>query len=278
MPERILVTGGTGKTGRRVVERLRAKGLMPRIATRSPGDASSVQFRWQDPSTFDGAFRGIEAVYLVAPTDTFDSIGAMQPGLEAARRAGVSRFVLLSASSLEEGGPMMGAIHTWLRANVPEWTVLRPSWFMQNFSEGQHLASIRDDSTIFTAAQDGRIGFIDAQDIASCAATLLTSPEIENTDHIITGPQAISYASVAKAFSLHLGRGIDHKRLTTVGIVEHFVKSGLPDDYARTLAAMDAAIAAGSEDRTTDTVRKITGHAPANFDEFVRRNSTIWTT
>ncbi|MBL4725062.1 MAG: ergot alkaloid biosynthesis protein [Rhizobiaceae bacterium] len=276
MIDHILVTGGTGKTGRRVAKRLRAKGLTPRIATRSPKDENEVRFQWQDPTTFDDAFRGVQAVYLVAPTDTLDTMGAMQPGLEAAVRAGVKRFVLLSASSLEEGGPMMGAVHAWLRVNAPEWAVLRPSWFMQNFSEGQHLAPILDDSAIYTATQDGCIGFIDAEDIASCAATLLTAPRVENTDYILTGPEAISYDAVAEIFSRRLGRTVEHKRLTREAIAQRFLDLGFPDSYANTLAAMDDTIAGGSENRVTGNVRALVGREPTSVDTFVERNVDIW--
>jgi ergot alkaloid biosynthesis protein len=276
MFEHILVTGGTGKTGRRVAERLRTKGLTPRIATRSPKDESAVRFQWQDPTTFEDAFQGVQAVYLVAPTDTFDTMNAMQPGLEAAIRAGVKRFVLLSASSIKEGDPMMGAVHAWLRANAPTWAVLRPSWFMQNFSEGQHLAPILNDSAIYTATQDGCIGFIDAEDIASCAAALLTAPRVENTDYILTGPEAISYDVVAKVFSRHLGRTVKHKRLSREGMEQRFLELGFPDSYANTLAAMDDTIAGGSENRVTGNGRALIGQAPTSIDTFVERNVNIW--
>ena len=276
MADHILVTGGTGKTGRRVADKLRAKGLTPRIATRNPKDTASVRFHWQDSTSFERAFKDIEAIYLVAPTDTFDSIGAMQPGLEAALNAGVRRFVLLSASSLEEGGPMMGAVHAWLRANAPEWAVLRPSWFMQNFSEGQHRAPIRDEAAIYAATQDGRIGFIDAEDIARCAAELLTMPELENADHVLTGPQAVSYDTVAEVLSRHLGRTIEHRRLAPAALAKRYLDLGFPEGYAKALAAMDETIAGGSEDRTTHSVKTITGQAPTRIDEFVRRNVSAW--
>jgi ergot alkaloid biosynthesis protein len=276
MFKNILVTGGTGKTGRHVVEQLHAKGISPRIATRNPMTTDAVRFQWQDPTSFEDAFLGIEAVYLVAPTDTFDSIGAMQPALEHARKAGVVRFVLLSASSLDEGGPMMGAVHAWLRVNAPECAVLRPSWFMQNFSEGQHLAPIRDDSAIYSATQDGRVGFIDAEDIANCASTLLIAQEIENTDHILTGPEELSYDDVAKVFSRELDRNISHKRLTVDGIASRFTDLGFPLDYATTLATMDETIASGSEARTTDNVRSITGRKPNTIEAFIHRHHEVW--
>lgn len=278
MTRTVLVTGGTGKTGSRVAEQLRAEGVVPCIGTRNPQNESDVRFDWKDPPTFADAFESVEAVYLVAPTDTVESLGAMRAGLEAALAAGVNRFVLLSASSLEEGGPMMGAVHAWLRSNAPEWAVLRPTWFMQNFSELQHRDSIRGQSAIYTATGDGRIGFIDANDIAACATTLLVARSVENTDYILTGPEAISYDVVAETLSSHLGRQITHHRLTVDGLAERHQDHGLPEQYAKTLAAMDGAIAGGSEDRVTDNVLQLTGRAPTSLAEFVQKNLEAWST
>ncbi|WP_171180865.1 ergot alkaloid biosynthesis protein [Ruegeria sp. HKCCD8929] len=276
MTKTVLVTGGTGKTGSRVAEQLRAESVVPLIGTRSPQNESDVRFDWKDPSTFADAFESVEAVYLVAPTDTVESLGAMRAGLEAALAAGVNRFVLLSASSLEEGGPMMGAVHAWLRSNVPEWAALRPTWFMQNFSELQHRDPIRDQSAIYTATGDGRVGFIDANDIAACATAILVAPSVDNTDYILTGPEAISYDVVAETLSSHLGRQITHHRLTVDGLAERHQDHGLPKQYAKTLATMDGAIAGGSEDRVTDHVPQLTGRAPTSFAEFVQKNLGAW--
>ncbi|WP_170325075.1 ergot alkaloid biosynthesis protein [Ruegeria arenilitoris] len=276
MTSSILVTGGTGKTGSRVVKQLHANGLAPSVGTRSPQNKNDVRFDWSDPSTFTDAFEGVRAVYLVAPTDTVDSLGAMQPGLEAALAEGVQRFVLLSASSLDEGGPMMGAVHAWFRSNALEWAVLRPTWFMQNLSELHHRDPIRDESAIYTATDDGRVGFIDAGDIAACATTLLVTPSIKNTDYILTGPEAISYDVVAEALSSQLGRQIIHHPLTVEELVERHQSLGLPEEYAKTLATMDGAIAGGSEDRVTNNVLKLTGSLPTSIDQFVQQNLEAW--
>lgn len=276
MTNTILVTGGTGKTGSRVVMQMRAKELSPRVGTRNPKNDGDVRFDWKDPSTFEKAFEGIDAVYLVAPTDTVDSLGTMRAGLETALASGVMRFVLLSASSLEEGGPMMGAVHAWLRSNAPEWAVLRPTWFMQNFSELHHLDTIRDEAAIYTATDDGRIGFIDAGDIAACATALLVTPVVRNTDYILTGPEAISYDVVAETLSTQLGRQIIHHHLTVDELAARHQSLGLSAEYAKTLAAMDVAISGGSEDRVTNNVLKLTGSAPTSFNHFIQQNLGAW--
>ncbi|WP_193334892.1 ergot alkaloid biosynthesis protein [Devosia beringensis] len=273
----ILVTGATGKTGRRLVEQLQARALQPRLAMRSATSPHSVAFDWTDPRTHATALDGIGAVYLVAPPGVVDPLAIMRPFLELALERGVTRFVLLSASSLEEGGPLMGQVHAWLRQHAPSWLVLRPSWFMQNFSEQQHLPTILSDNAIYSATRDGRIGFIDAEDIAAVAVAGLTATDLASGDLVLTGPETLSYDEVARLLGKQTGRPVRHHRLTEAKLSDRFVSYGVPAAFAPSLAAMDTAIAGGVEDRITDSVLSMTGRRPASFADFVSCNAPVWT-
>src|SRR4051812_9495778 len=129
----VLVLGATGTTGSRVVDFLRRRDVPVRPATRTPREAGQVRFDWADRDTHGPALRGTSAVYLVAPIGVVDPVPLVEPFLDEARRQGVRRVVLLSSSAVEEGAPALGELHHLVRTTVPEWTVLRPSWFMQNF-------------------------------------------------------------------------------------------------------------------------------------------------
>lgn len=271
-----LITGGTGTTASRVAKQLAARNLPYRLATRSPKGDADIRFDWADSETWPSALDGVSRIYLVAPSGVADPLPAMVPFLELAVRTGIERFVLLSASSLEEGGLMMGAVHAWLRGHAPEWVVLRPTWFMNNFSEKQHLAPIRDEGTLYTATDDGRIGFIDAEDIAAVAAEALSREEFASGDYVLTGPQALSYDDVAEIMTKALNRAITHKRLTVDELAARHMAFGLPEIYARALAGMDAAIAKGSEDRVTDSVEVIAGRKPRSLRAFVAANAEAW--
>ncbi|MEI9991287.1 MAG: ergot alkaloid biosynthesis protein [Rhizomicrobium sp.] len=274
---RILVTGGTGKTGRRLAARLRADGTALRVASRAPnGAADGVVFDWNAPETWDGALDGVTAAYLVAPARGGDPAQAMIGFVQAAMARGMGRFVLLSASLLSAGGPGMGQVHQWLHDNAPQWAVIRPSWFMQNFSEGQHLATIRDEDAVYSAAQDGRVPFLDAEDIARVAQILLTRAKAPNADFILTGPRAISYDDVARSLSAAAGRPIAHRRVGADALAARHRAAGLPELVAQILAMMDTAIAGGAEDRVTEAVAALTGHPPADFDSFARANAAVW--
>jgi ergot alkaloid biosynthesis protein len=277
MRDRILVTGGSGKTGRRLAQNLLSRGIKARIASRGMSSGSqSIRFDWLDDSTYDAALTDVKAAYLVAPANVTSPLAAMQPFLERALNAGVERFVLLSASILEEGGPMMGEVHSFLKTHAPQWVVLRPTWFMQNFSEQQHLASIRDEGTIYSATVEGRVPFIDAADIAAVATQALVAPHVRNGDVVLTGPELLSYDQVAQLLSVAVGKTIIHRRLTENELAIRFMREGIAPEYARVLAAMDTAIAQGAENRLTDDVLRSTGRAPSDFWTFATSTREVW--
>jgi uncharacterized protein YbjT (DUF2867 family) len=271
----VLITGGKGKTGRRVAARLTATGIDVAIGTRRPDGPRDKRFDWADPSSAS-AFDGCDAVYLVAPTDRTDHLSVMQPHLEEAMERGVRRFVLLSSSLLAPGGPMMGEVHAWLAESAPEWVVLRPSWFMQNFSEGPHATTIRDEGIIYSATGTGRVGFIDAEDIAATAAACLTATTPLNSDVVLTGPDAWSYDDIAEIITAALGQPVRHVSLDPATLTAHLVAQGLLPDYANTLAGMDADIAAGAEDCTTPGVEQVSGQRPTSFRVFANRVLERW--
>lgn len=275
MSDRVLVIGGKGTTGQRVARRLEATGAKVAIGTRRPTDPRDRSFDWADPASV-AAFDGCSAAYVVAPTDRTDHLDVMRPLLEGAMARDVRRFVLLSSSLLERGGPMMGAVHDWLADSAPEWAVLRPSWFMQNFSEGPHARTIREEDAIYSATGGARVGFIDAEDIAAAAVACLTSSEPLNDDRILTGPEALSYEDAAGILSEVTGRTIRHVALSTRHMTLRFEEQGLPPDYAGILAGLDETIGTGVEDRTTDGVARLTGNAPRSFQAFATDNIASW--
>jgi len=276
MRNTILVTGGTGKTGRHVARGLRAAGRDVRIATRNPRGVGEVAFDWNAPEKLGALVQSVSAIYLVAPIGVLDPAPVMCQFIDEALRQGVKRFVLLSASSLTENGPAMGAVHAYLRRNAREWAVLRPSWFMQNFSEGQHLPTIRAQSVVITATENGRVPFVDVEDIAAVGVRALLDSNPHNTDHLITGPRPIGYDEAAKIVAESSGRPVRHLRLSTLAIAERFTTLGLDPEYARVLAQMDEAIAQGAEDRTSDAVERLTGTPPRSFEDFAIQNACVW--
>jgi uncharacterized protein YbjT (DUF2867 family) len=269
---RVLVTGASGNTGSRLAAQLAARGIAVSAANRSgtgPRGTFVTRFDWYDAGTHPGALAGVERMYLVPPGRDADPQAVMLPFLERARGAGVRRVVLLSNSIVPAGGPGPGVVHAAVAEMFDEWAVLRPSWFMQNVTGNHpHAQSLRADSVIRTATGGGRVGFVDAGDIARVGVEALLSPSAPNADLILTGPEALSYDEVATILSEVSGGTIMHVHVDTEELRSIYEATGLPPAAARFLAAMDAAIASGIEDRTTDTVERVTGTAPRSFREF----------
>lgn len=268
MPE-VLVIGATGTTGSRVVDFLRKRDVPTRSATRAPRATGQVRFDWADRDRHAPALRGTSAVYLVAPIGEIDPGPLVEPFLAEALRQGVRRVVLLSSSAMEEGDPPLGELHGLVRATMPEWAVLRPSWFMQNFT-GDHPAGagVRIGE-IVSATADARVAFVDAGDVAAVAGHALTDEASHNTAHVLTGPEAVSYAEAAEIIGKWTGTPVHHRALGTDDFTRHLTASGLPIEFAAFLAALDEDIRGGSEDRVTDTVERVTGRPPRGFREFV---------
>ena len=264
----VLVTGASGTTGRRVAAYLAARGVATRSATRNPKSAGQVRFEWADHQTHGDALDGVSAIYLIAPVGVADPVPLVRPFLEAALDRGVRRVVQLSSSALPEGAPGLGEVHQLVSTMMPEWTVLRPSWFMQNFTGDHHVAQGVRDGEIVTATGDGRVAFIDASDIAAVAGRALTDTVPHNTEHILTGPDALSYNDAAEVIAQQTGRTVRHRPASAEEVSRRIAALGTPVDFAKVLADLDVAISGGDEDRVTDTVERVTGRPARSFGTF----------
>jgi uncharacterized protein YbjT (DUF2867 family) len=191
--------------------------------------------------------------------------------VERALRAGVRRFVLLSSSAIEESQPGLGEVHRFLRKEAPEWAVLRPSWFMQNFVDARHFhaKSIATGEPLVTATGAASIRFVDVDDIATVAVRALLDKRSHDTDHVISGPEALTYDEIARTISEVTGIAVTHRAVSTSDLVRHFESGGMPAAYAELLAALDERIRTGAEARPTDTVKRVTGTEPRAFRAFV---------
>jgi len=265
----ILVTGATGSTGRAIVRLLGERGVSFRAASRASG------FDWTDPGTFESALDGVRAVYLLPPPGVGGRLPLLAPFLAAARQAGVRRLVLLSTSV--ESVPGQAEFHQAVLDAAPEYAILRPSWFMQNFV-GQHPTArgIRERGEIATATGAGRLGFVHTDDIAAVAVEALLAERAPNRDYLITGPEALSYGDVAKLIDEVAGYPVRFVPLTPEQGRAQWEAFGMTPEVARYAVDLDVKIADGLEDRVAGTVPDLTGHPARSFREFVRANRNHW--
>ncbi|CAJ1582379.1 ergot alkaloid biosynthesis protein [[Mycobacterium] wendilense] len=275
MTTTVLVLGATGTTGAAVVDELRRfADLSLRTATRAPAAPTDLEHRvfdWFDAATWGPALEGVDRLYLLAPVGHPDPVAVVGPFAERALTAGVRRAILLSSSAVASGDAGLGAVDALVRTTFPEWEILRPSWFMQNFVGNHPFAeSIRATGEFITATGDGRLPFIDAGDIGRCAAALLGAARSTATEHILTGPRALSYDEAAATMSEVAGRRVTHCAVAPERYVDRLVAAGYDAEFAAGLVALDGLVRTGAQARVTDAVERLTGSPPRSFEDFLR--------
>lgn len=275
--QNILVLGGTGKTGRRIARRLREAGIPIRTASRAGSD---VPLDLGDPATWTPAFAGVTAAYLVEP-DLQSAVAtplARIPRLvSAAVTAGVRRLVLLSAPLAEHEGHPLYPAEQAVRGSGVEWTLLRPGWFAQNFSEASWRAGVLAGSLALPTG-NGRTPFIDAEDIADVAVAALTDDGHHGEAYALTGPRALSVGEAVDRISRATGRPIRHLDLDPEEYIEQQVTQGVPRDVARILTGVLTAIRDGRDAAIADGVPRALGRPARPFEEYVTATAAagIW--
>lgn len=272
-PGLTLVIGGTGKTGRRVAERLKARGVETRIASRS----ADPSFDWNDSDSWDAALEGVTAAYITYAPDlaipgATESIRAF---VNRAVAQGVKRLVLLSGRGEEEAQACERIVQ---EADV-EWTIVRASWFMQNFSEGE-FQSMVIDGAITLPASDVAEPFIDINDIADVAVAALTEEGHAGETYEVTGPRMMTFAEVAQEISLAAGREVQFVQIPAEAFAGAIAESGAPDEIAWLLNYLFETVLDGRNEYICDGVKRALGREPSDFAEFARRIGArgIWST
>lgn len=268
----VVVTGGTGKTGRRVVRQLESAGVSVRPVSRS----SEHPFDWEDPRTWAPAVEGARAVY-VAPAEGTMSVPAF---VALARRIGVEQLVLLSARGITTPGyyddqeqVTRGLLlnEVAVRESGLRYTILRPGWFAQNFDEGAFRPDV-DAGELALPTADGSAAFIDAEDIAAVAVAALTEPErLHGAELELTGPSAVRIADAVRMIAETTGRSIAYRPVTAAEYRASIVAQGVSDRDADLATAALSPIRDGREGEVTSTVPDVLGRPAGTFDAFVAR-------
>jgi uncharacterized protein YbjT (DUF2867 family) len=269
-----LVLGATGKTGSRVANRLLSRGLPVRTAARSGANA---HFDWDDPETYAPALHGIKRVYLLGPVMRTDFADQVSVFLDQAEAAGARHITYLSAYGTDSA-PLETAMRSVERDLLGRQglthAILRPAWFMQNFTE-TFLKPV--GGAIVVPAGDGAEAFVDAEDIAAVASATLADPEAHaDAQYALTGPEALTIAEAAKIISDVSGQAIDYTDIDRDEWVAASVAAGAPAEYGAVLRMLTETIASGHGSRPSSDVEKATGTAPASFADFARRTAAAW--
>ena len=258
-----LILGGTGKTGRRIVEQLAARKVPVRIGSRS----ATPSFDWDNRSTWPVALMNVDAVYisyypdLAAPGAT----EAIRAFCELAVRLGVRRLVLLSG----RGEPEAQRCEEIVRNSGAQWTVLRCSWFNQNFSENYLLEPILAGEVALPAPNVGE-PFVDADDIADAAVAALTDGKHAGQLYELTGPRLLTFAEAIAEIARASGREIRYVQASMDDYVVALEQAQLPPEFVGLIKYLFTEVLDGRNAHLTDGVQRALGRAPRDFAEYAR--------
>ncbi len=274
----ILVVGATGTIGREVVKGLMVKAEQVRAMVHDPQKATTAQEPGveyvtgdlEKPETVTAALQGIEKVFLLSPENP------QMPKLHAkfaaaAKDAGVSHLVRLSILPANPDAPLPlakwhgEADRSVMESGVP-YTILRPAYFMQNSFGGG--ATVASNGTLFSAMGEGKIGHIDARDIADVAVAVLTSEGHEGQSYVLTGPEALSMAEVAARLSTALGKTVEYVDLPPDEAKARIMATGMPEWRADVWVKLAGMISMGIASMVTPAVKDVLGREPRTIDQF----------
>lgn len=266
----VLVTTATGKTGRRVAERLAAGGVGVRAGSRGGAANGGTRFDWEDPATWGPALRGADAAYVAYYPDLAapGAVDALRTFGRLAAEAEVRRLVLLSG----RGEPAAARAEEALRAAAgpgAELTVVRAAFFAQNFTEGLMADGVAGGQIAFPAG-DTLEPFVDVDDVADVAVTALLEDGHAGRVYELTGPRLVPFAQAAAELGAALGHEVEYVPVSRGEYAEGLRAYGLPQADAVWVAELFATLLDGRNASVTDGVRQVLGREPRDFTEVVR--------
>jgi uncharacterized protein YbjT (DUF2867 family) len=267
-----LVIGGTGKTGRKVVEGLRQQPQNVRLGTRSNDPA----FDWQDPATWPNALEGIDKMYIVYYPDlavpgAYEAISGL---MAEAKKAGVKKAVLLSGKGEKEAERCEQVV-----ANSGlDYTLVRASWFNQNFSESFLLEPILAGH-VALPMPDAKIPFVDTGDIAEVVVKVLMDDAHNGKTYEITGPEKLTFEEVVEEIAAGTGRTLNFQAVSMEEYNSIMESAGLPPDYIWLFDYLFREVLGNEENQVvTNDVEKVLERKATSFKEYVKRTAQtgVW--
>jgi uncharacterized protein YbjT (DUF2867 family) len=266
----VLVLGGTSKTGRRVVKRLEARGLPVRVGSRS----GEPPFDWEDRSTWAPVLEGVGSAYISHYLDALpgaaETVGSFA---ELAVANGVRRQVLLGG----RGEPEAERVEAAARDSGAELTILRSTWFAQNFSEGAFLDFVLAGKVTLPAG-DTPEPFVDVDDIADVAVAALTEEGYEGEVYELTGPRLLTFEEAVGEIARAANREIRYVPLSMPEFESLLAEQEVPAEYVWLLTYLFTEVLDGRNAYLTDGVQRALGREPRDFADYAREAAAtgIW--
>jgi uncharacterized protein YbjT (DUF2867 family) len=282
MAAKILVTGSTGTIGSELVKILQNRNAdflagardVAKAQEKLGNEVNVVAFNFEQPDTFEAATEGVDRIFLLGPPLHLQMDALLTPFIDFLNRKNIRRVVYLSAFGMEaiaDQMPFHRNIEEKLKNEGFEITVLRPSFFAQNF-KNYEWDNIVERKVTFMPAGDGKVAFVDVYDIAEVAATVLLEPGHEGKDYVLTGAESLSYHDAAQLLSDVRQETIFYPKPSPEAYADTLQKAGAPAfiaDYMNTVYGM---IREGKVDHVSADVEQLLGRKPGKLSEVLAKD------
>ncbi|CAL2103474.1 NmrA family transcriptional regulator [Tenacibaculum sp. 190130A14a] len=272
MNNNILIIGGTGKTGHRVVEQLRKKGIEPRIGSRN----ASPNFDWDNKDTWVAALQGIGRMYVTYYPDL--AVPGAKEAIESltylAKELGVQKMVLLSGKGETEAE----ACEQIVMNSGIDYTIVRASWFNQNWSESFFLEPILSGEVALPMS-DVLIPFVDTNDIAEVAATVLLDDSYNGQTIEVTGPELITFKNIIDIISKTSGRNLNFYDITLEQYIDGMKQMQIPNDVVWLIEYLFSHVLTNPKNQlVVNDIEQVLGRKAKTFLEYAQETAKtgIW--
>jgi uncharacterized protein YbjT (DUF2867 family) len=282
MSSPILVTGAAGRVGSESVKALLSKGFSVRAASRSPEKIAkqpvveSIHLDYLNPVSVEQALSGVEAALLIAPPLDFEAPQKLSHFISFAAKKPGFHIVFISAFGVDqnEQAPLRVLEQMLFKSGV-KYTILRPNFFMDNFTAGAAASSIKAEGIFRLSADDAKTAFIAASDIAAAVASAFAD-KLYNKEYNLTGPAALDHHEVAALISSACGKPVRYQSLPEDVLSKAMRDAGTPESIITYVNLLYGATRAGYMAAITDDVKRITGKFPISFADFAKKHISVW--
>ncbi|MFI1744001.1 NAD(P)H-binding protein [Thalassobellus sediminis] len=272
MKENILVIGGTGKTGRKVVDNLNHLGHNVRVGSRS----ATPIFDWSNPDTWSESMQGMDKVYITFQPDLAvpGALEAIEELTKQAKRSGIKKLVLLSGKGEREAELCEQVIiHSGL-----DYTIVRASWFNQNFSESFFLESILEGFVALPQAE-AKVPYVDTDDIADVAVAALLNKEHNGKIYQLTGPRLLNFDEAIQEVSIASGKAITFTPISLSAYVKAMKDQGVPADFIWLIEYLFSEVLGNpTNSEITNDIEVVLGRKPKDFSQYAKETAAtgVW--
>ena len=285
MPDRILVTGATGKLGRELVRILLERGQDVRAATRFPSAARQlfgsateiVELDYDATETYDAAVQWVDRIFLMPPPFDPDAFDRLVTFLDWAVASGVGKVVLLSAMGIEAVPDLaLRKLEVHLDGLGIAATRIRPNLYHQTFASGFIRDGIRQRREIELCAGNGKVSFVDVRDVAVIAARALTTADFDGRACTLTGSVAIDLATAATCIGQAIGRSVTYRSVSAARMRDILQTAHWPAAQIDVAIGLFESVQRGDREPVHPDLARLLKREPIPFQQFARENPAAW--